>query len=120
MGSVAADGRGPLQFAMYAAPGMSEDGCALVERTGAQSGNGKRFPGYLNEYGCNVSLFIADYEASFEFCYQSGTNVFKMPAKASFECFIQKRSDDYLFLTHISGAADEDSQIMCYFSCISR
>lgn len=119
-GAVAADGHRQLQFAMFASPGMRDESCALVERDGWQKGRERRFPGYLNEYGCNVSLTIADYEASFDFCYQSGINVFMMPAEASFECFVQKRNNDYVFLTHISKTAHEDSQIMCYFSCISR
>lgn len=119
-GAVAADDHRQQQFAMFATPGMAEESCALVERGSAQSEKGKRFPGYLNEYGCGVSLSIVDYEASFEFCYQSGINVFKMLYKASFECFVQKRDNDYLFLTHISGTEDEDSQIMCYFTCIAR
>ncbi len=108
------------QFAMFAAPNMAPDNCQLVERYSPHRTNGTRFNGYIDSYGCNVSIPTDRYEKLFRFCYQSGINVHKITNENSFECFIQKRVDDYLFLSHISKAAGKDSQVMCYFSCIAQ
>jgi len=109
-----------LQYAMYAGPQMKRENCSLVERYTKSGGETNKIQGYLDDYGCNVSVKKEQYENLFLYCYQSGINVHRISGDNSFECFIQEREDDYLFLTHFSKNAGRESQVMCYFSCISR
>lgn len=114
-------GKGLLQFAMFSTADMMQDQCRLVERASPKKEESPIiFEGYINDYSCNVSIPKDKYNRFFQFCYQSGMNVTGNPRVDSFECFIQERDDDYLFLAHIAQETGNDGQIMCYFSCIPR
>jgi hypothetical protein len=108
------------QFALFAIPNMEKESCRLVERYSPDKEEMTVFAGYIDEYACNVSVPKERYQTLFQFCYQSGVNVSAFTHGSSFECFLQERKDDFLFLAHISQQADSDAQIMCYFSCIPR
>ncbi len=106
------------QFALYTSKSMDDTQCALVERFSRSKDQMLRFDGVTHEYGCNVYIPIRRYRKKFQFCFQSGINLYKLSPHSSFECFVQERENDVWFLAHLSGSVDPDEQIMCYFSCI--
>ena len=108
------------QFAMYATPEMAQKACRLVERDFGVDAKATQIKGQIDDYGCHVTLTKEEYERQFKFCYQSGINVSGAAAIDSFECVVQERQSDYLFLAHMSGKQGRESQVMCYFSCMVR
>ncbi len=108
------------QFAMYARPTSQMQTCGLVGRRSSSTDNKVAFRGRLGNYGCEVSLSRKNYEALFRFCFLSGINVQGGQQNDSFECFVQQREKDYVFLAQIANSSDQESQIMCYFTCLSK
>ncbi len=108
------------QFAIYATPKMEKQNCQLTERLIlGTAASATKFQGHMDNNRCNVSIPKERYEQLFQFCYQSGINLHEVVGENSFECFIQEREDDYLFLTYISPKTGANSQIICYFSCMT-
>ena len=108
------------QFAMYASPDMQKKACRLVERGFGVDAKATQIKGQIDDYGCHVSVAKEEYERQFKFCYQSGINVNESASIDSFECVVQERQSDYLFLAHLSGKQGSKSQVMCYFSCMEK
>jgi hypothetical protein len=108
------------QFALYATPKMEKQNCQLTERAPPSAvASTTKFQGHMENNRCNVSIPKKRYEQLFQFCYQSGINLHKVDGEHSFECFIQERENDYLFLTYISPKVGTNSQVICYFSCMT-
>lgn len=108
------------QFALYAMPTGIAQNCELVERRSSHKEKKIFFSGKRDSTGCNVSINKKKYEQAFRFCYLAGINAYKLEGETFYECFIQQRENDYLFLAQITQAKHQDSQIMCYFSCLVR
>ncbi len=108
------------QFAMYARPTSQMQTCELVGRRSSSTDNKVAFRGRFGNYGCEVSISRKNYEALFRFCFFSGINVQGVQQNDSFECFVQQREKDYVFLAQIANSSDQESQIMCYFTCLSK
>jgi hypothetical protein len=107
------------QFAMFIAPAMDAKHCVLVERY-SDSHDTTKYHGKLEGSGCGVSIAKNTYEDRFSFCFLSGINSYRITSGASSECFIQQRDSDYLFYAFLSGSLNNESQLMCYFSCIGK
>jgi len=118
--SVRADGSKLRQYAMYAQPEMTEERCALYERYMKEGKPPKKISGRVEDYGCSVSIGREAYEARFRFCFLSGVNLHQAANIDGYECFIQQRESNYIFLSHIPSMAEPKSQLICYFSCISN
>lgn len=108
------------QFAMYAKPALTDQNCELVERRFNDSEIRNVFSGKPGQHECNVSIQSEEYEQMFKFCFLSGINVHQIKNYGAFECFIQKQNNGYVFSAKIFQDGSPDSQIMCYFSCLSR
>ncbi|MES9972041.1 MAG: hypothetical protein ABW092_18560 [Candidatus Thiodiazotropha sp.] len=108
------------QFAVFKNSTMKNSECALVERFSQKKNNLLRYAGVIDEYACNVYIPKTTFEQKFEFCYQSGINLNKLSAGASFECFIQQTDEDIWILAHLSDQKNSDAQVMCYFSCVGK
>ena len=108
------------QFAMYATPSITTEGCGLTERRSLQSQPVVRFEGHVIRGECQVSIRKERYEQLFQFCFMSGINLYKAAGNNSFECFVQERDNDYLFLSSISKKSGKNSQVMCYFTCVAH
>lgn len=108
------------QYAIHMALQSDDMLCELVERYYSEAQPRERYTGYKDETGCNVLFEQKQYDEMFEFCFLSGINVYKADNPNSWECFVQRRANDVIFNVLMKEGLNPESQIMCYFSCVSR